>query len=92
MLSWTRWKLQYRDNIKLLSTVTNNEMSDEQQIVHYNQSVKYQATVFPQSYSHLRKLADSKIVSQHLSANLTQQDHWQRNTASSVNVSNALIQ
>ena len=62
-----------RCNIKSFSTVTNNEISDEQQIIHYNPSVKYKAIGCPQSYAHLSKSTGRKIVSQHLSANGAQQ-------------------
>ena len=85
-------KLEYRCNIKSFSTVINNEISDEQQIIHYNSSVKYQAIGCSQSYAHLSKSTDRKIVSQHLSANGAQPSPRQRSTTVSKSVSSAPIQ
>ena len=63
-----------------------------QQIIHYNPSVKYQAIGCPQSFAHLSKSTDRKIVSQHLSANGAQQSPQQRSTTFSKSMSSALIQ
>ena len=75
--------------LESFSTVTNNEISDEQQIIHYNPSVKYQAIGCPQSYAHLSKSTDR---SQHLTASGAQQSPRQRSTTFSKIVSSALIQ